>query len=999
MHAIVASQRAIGARPSGFPCSFWPISDNLDVASLPPDIDFRDPDAAAVNLGRLRGQLSELAFAAFLKFLATSPSPDSVIVQFERLIEEGGRELTVAFEKHPVLIHYATLIFGHSAWLGETLIHNPDILEGFSEDRALSDGRSREGYEEELARMHASSPETDKAVSRARFRKREYVRILLRDVLGIAKLAETTEEISALSDALIEEALRAVNAQLQLRHGTPHWIDRQGRLRDSRFAVISLGKLGGNELNYSSDVDLIFLYDGEPEPPTQGISNREYFIRLAQQTTELLSRHTPEGQTFRIDLRLRPQGNEGELAVALPRAVQYYSEVAQDWELQAMIKARHSAGDAGLAREFIRAVEPHVYRPNINFAAVKTALQSRERIDKRGKDLVLARSARRPIDVKVDRGGIRDIEFLVQCLQRVYGGEEDWLRSRGTLFALQRLHDKEHISGKDFQNLTSAYEFLRNLEHHLQLRQGRQSHKLPISQSELKTLAKCLDPQGSASTAPGEFVLQVESRMAIVAEIYRRIVYQEQSQQFVDGEGNLRLQQQVPPSAENSYSQIIQRVAVDAPRLLQVISQANLSPHVRRNLDRFLNSASTTSERYGAVVRSPESIERALRVFECSDFLTNILIRYPADVALLADIKPQPDPDAVALFDLSLEGSNAVPDPVLAYLSQSSVDRQEALALLRQRFRHALFVSGARDLYHRRGVFEALEENTTAADRAVQFALAIADAPSGFAVMALGRLGSREFDVLSDADVLFVADEAAPPEAARRAAERTMESLTAYTRDGTVFPVDARLRPQGQEGELVTTPAQLARYFQADARPWEAISYLRLRFVAGNPAVGQLALAAVREGIAGMAEKPEFDRGLLDMHSRLELRASAHDSKEWPGGEYDIDFLAGRLQARHRIWSEGNLSLRVRLLGERGVLPEPDSQELAASAEFLRTLEHFVRLVTGHPGKQIPAAEHARACIANLVSESLAGEPDRLFREDLAGVLRRTREIYQAHMF
>src|ERR1019366_1076235 len=153
------------------------------------------------------------------------------------------------------------------------------------------------------------------------------------------------------------------------------------------------------------------------------------------------------------------------------------------------------------------------------------------------------------------------------------------------------------------------------------------------------------------------------------------------------------------------------------------------------------------------------------------------------------------------------------------------VDRPEALVLMRQRFRQALFISGARDLYRVRDVFRALAENTTAADGALRSALAIADPPPGFAVMALGRMGSREFDLLSDADVLFVADEANNPEDARRAAERTMESLTAYTRDGTVFPVDARLRPQGRAGELVTTPVQLARYFAGAARPWEAISY------------------------------------------------------------------------------------------------------------------------------------------------------------------------------
>jgi glutamate-ammonia-ligase adenylyltransferase len=226
-----------------------------------------------------------------------------------------------------------------------------------------------------------------------------------------------------------------------------------------------------------------------------------------------------------------------------------------------------------------------------------------------------------------------------------------------------------------------------------------------------------------------------------------------------------------------------------------------------------------------------------------------------------------------------------------------------------------------------------------------------------------------------------------------------MESLTAYTREGTVFPVDARLRPQGREGELVTTPVQLARYFAGAARPWEAISYLRLRFVAGDIAVGGLALASVREGTAAMAEQPEFDHALADMRGRLELSDSAPNSKAWPGGEYDIDFLAGRLQAKHQIWSQGNLSERVRLLREHGRLEEKECRELIASAEFLRTIEHFVRLVTGRPGKWLPAGDHAQTCVAKLMASLPAREQGRALEEELAAVLRRTREIYREHMF
>jgi glutamate-ammonia-ligase adenylyltransferase len=226
-----------------------------------------------------------------------------------------------------------------------------------------------------------------------------------------------------------------------------------------------------------------------------------------------------------------------------------------------------------------------------------------------------------------------------------------------------------------------------------------------------------------------------------------------------------------------------------------------------------------------------------------------------------------------------------------------------------------------------------------------------------------------------------------------------MESLTAYTREGTVFPVDARLRPQGREGELVTTPVQLARYFARDAKPWEAITYLRLRFVAGDLAVGELALTSVREGIAAMAERPEFDRELEDMRSRLEASDSSPNSKASPGGEYDIDYLASRLQAKHCLWSQGNLSQRIGLLREQGLLGEQESQELTASAEFLRTLEHFVRLVTGRPGKWLPAGDYSQLCVAKLMARLPGREQGRALEEELPAVLRRTREIYREHMF
>ena len=231
--------------------------------------------------------------------------------------------------------------------------------------------------------------------------------------------------------------------------------------------------------------------------------------------------------------------------------------------------------------------------------------------------------------------------------------------------------------------------------------------------------------------------------MAAVAEIYRRIVYQEQSHDLSMPSGNLWLQSQVPPSAENSYSQILQRLAIDSPQLLAAIVRAELSPHARRNVDRFLSSATTSSERYGAVIRSHRAVERALTIFECSEYLTSILVRYPADVALLDELHEQPATVSDTLFPADNQSNPAMPDPVLGYLATSAVDRMDALSLFRQQFRHALFVANARDLYQRRGVYETLTENSSAADKAIECALAVADPPAGLRGDGFGTVRQR----------------------------------------------------------------------------------------------------------------------------------------------------------------------------------------------------------------------------------------------------------------
>ena len=962
----------------------------------PREVEFRDREAAERNLSQIRQQVPAAVYNALEPLLAALPDPDAAVTQFCRLTESPSPDLLRLLEKHLFLVHYAVVLFSYSPWLGETLIHNPDLFQLFLGEKSLDRNRSREQFQESLARMRSRSLENDLAALLTRFKKREYVRITLRDVLGIATLAETTQEISALSDVLIEAALRETQTALQSRFGMPLVLDANGRVREARFAILSLGKLGGDELNYSSDIDLLFLYDSGPEAPGAAVSSREYFIRLAQQVTELLARHSREGPAFRIDLRLRPQGTEGEPAVPLAHAVAYYSHVAHDWELQAMIKARHSAGDIALARELVRALQPRVYRPELNFAAIKTALQTREKMSSHRRQRLVRQATAGGIDVKLDPGGIRDIEFLVQCLQRVYGGGESWLRSRGTLFALQKLFDKEHIGSKDFHNLTNAYEFLRTVEHRLQLRHGQQTHCVPSDRAELKMLAHSLVREGTAVQSPEEFLSHLRRRMAAVAEIYQRVVFQEQNHSRQEAPA-FQLRSQAPASPENSFNLMLQRLALDAPHLREAVGRAELSPHARSNLDRFLSSAGTTSDRYGAVLRSPAAVEKALTIFEYSEFLADILVRHPAEVQLLDQIA-EPSSDAEpAFFGETSSHDGAKADPVSQYLAQDKVERAEAMSILRRDHRSRIFHSGARDLFQLRPVFDSLADSTAAADAAIQGALAMSGAPAGFAVMGLGRLGSREFDLLSDADVLFVCDEAADSPAARRAAELLVEALTAYTHDGSVFPVDARLRPHGREGELVVTPVQLAAYFQDEAKPWEALTYLKLRFVAGDTAVAARALQVSQHGIQQLARKPTFMEELHELRTRLEKSESGPSFKTGAGGSYDLDYLAGMLQIQHQAFLAANLVSRLQLLRRRQALSEDEYCALEESAIFLRTLEHLVRLVTGRARKWFPSAEHPHRSVQKLLWRMLGADDSFDPEMRLAELMQQNRDIYLRH--
>jgi glutamate-ammonia-ligase adenylyltransferase len=939
----------------------------------------RDRERARINLTQLRTRLSEGTIQLLLRLLVDAPDPDQALNFCERLVSQAGDEFLRTLAD-PTILRYALVVFGRSYWLGEALLQSPEMLSALRKEKSLERFLGREAYRSRLEQYRSGTWDIDIATLLARFKKREYVRILLRDALGIAQLAETSEEISALADVIIQAALEETEREMRARYG-PAGGDAPGKKQETPFAVLSLGKLGGNELNYSSDLDLLYLHGGQ-ETGSGSLSLREYFVRQGQKLTELLSRSTPEGAIFRIDLRLRPEGGGGEPVVGLEQALQYYSRRADDWELQALIKARYSAGDAGLAQAFMQGIQPLVYTENMNLHAIDTALRSRQKLGaRRRRRTVVTNPLQTTIDVKLDRGGIRDIEFLVQCLQRVYGGAEPWLRSGGTLFSLQKLHDRGHLSGPDYSELTVAYEFLRKLEHCLQLQRGLQMHEAPRSATELEILCRAagLETQGDSAA----FMAQLRSRMTRVSQVYDRVIQSEQERKTRTGAFS-----SLPAAPrEMSFAQVLERVASDSPALSEIAGHAGYSLHTRRSMHRYLSSALTSADRYQAVLEDPKRVGRAAELFEASEYLTDILIRHPDAIRALDQLPA-----------VGVAGPPTKP-PAIDEMPEECTparDTSEALTWLRRGFRRCAFALGAEDVLAPRPAALSMRDLTRLGESAIRRALQIVDGQRSLAVFALGRLGTEEFDIASDADLLFVRAPEADEEEARLAAERLVHALSAYTKDGTIFAVDARLRPHGGAGDLVATAAQVERYLAEEARAWEALTYTKFRFVAGRKDVEAPLVTAAWSRIVAIAVEPGFAQAVTEMRARLEKsNRYARSFKLARGGFYDIDFMASYLLLRQASPVHGNTFDRLQHLREVEAIDQPTFAELNQAALLYRTADHVIRLVTGRARPELPEAQHARAAVEKLVSRILTRDENNALQGELEETAQRIRTIFE----
>lgn len=950
---------------------------------------FNDPARARIALEQLSQSLDAEAFQRLDALLNASPDPDAALaylVSFRerqpRCFEEIGRS--------PRGLHLLLTVFAYSRFLSEDVLQHPEWISEFLEPDALAFVRPTEDFLQRLESFLADRGESPDALTLALFRRKQILRILLRDVLGFGALAEVAAELSNLADAIIEVAYRRIRADLVSRYGTPVAPDGL----ESGFCIIALGKLGGSELNYSSDIDLLFIYgqNGETAGP-QSISNKEFYKKLATRLTDLLSTYTAEGLCYRVDLRLRPEGSLGEVCISLDGAIHYYRKRARDWELQMLIKARPCAGDLATGRELLDAVDPLIYSSTLDFSTVESMSATRDRIDEK-----LAARRGHGFDVKLARGGIRDIEFLTQCLQRLHGGRAPWVRHAGTLLALSRLQDKGLISTSEHWRLASAYQFLRHLEHRLQLIDDRQTHTLPSDPAALDILARRMPANQFASHVTREQLLHDLNRhLEQVIEIYERIIHAQKPMYYSGDQSEPPSEPDAaPPRTElidappKPASNLIRSLDKTAPSLAARIANAHLDRGFRA-FEHFLEHALEHSEWMNWLEINPVLTGFLLDVFEHSPYLAEQLARHPD---LIDEVREVSSPAHAERNYAAIAGQLADPTDLRRFFLREMVHLQfESICIGTP-------------------IFDTLGRTSELADAAIAAAYRMAirqtietrppDNPMYHAadqlmIIALGRLGMREFDLASDADLVFVLPETTELAFWTRVAERMVDILTAYTGEGTMFTVDTRLRPNGREGALVQSASAYRDYFARGAEAWEGIAYMKSRAVAGNMEASTEFLHQLQEvdwrrwGQSGRSKKD-----LRQMRLRLEKeQGPANPLKAGRGGYYDIDFalMYLRLKGAGLFFKVLNTPERIDIIEKMGHLDRDDAAFLLDAAVFYRAVDHALRLYSGHAEGSLPTSEQKLAALEELVRR-WTREADADLRTKIVNIQGQTRAVF-----
>lgn len=940
--------------------------------------------------------------------LAQLPESHAAQLLYDRLTTEHP-QIARLFQREPALLSDVLTLAAWSPLLATTLENNPDYVAWLQRERAVSRVRTREELGESLARFALINSQLDSHVMLARFRRRELLRTYLHDIRRTRTVVETTEELSSVADTILEYALKLARQELDNRYGAPQLADSHGRISTADFCIVALGKLGSFELNYASDIDLLFLFsdDGMTAPGgSRGqISNREYFIKLGEHLLRIVSEPTGEGASYRIDMRLRPNGRDGALACSLDEAVRYYRQNAQDWELQTLIRSRAAAGSGNVFSSFVKQVTDRVFRPDVSVAAALADVRlSKEKID------LQREREEKGFNVKLGSGGIREIEFIAQALQVAFGGRDPWLRAPHTLISLGRLVDRELIDEKEHQQLSDAYHFLRALEHRLQMEHGLQTHTVPVDRARRELVARRMNFTGADALA--EFEAALATHTTNVHATFVRVF----------GDKDSHASTPVPRAA------LIDHVSGDADtasirfaasifaRLEQgdVDTSDQISETLRDEARRALNphrAISFTARVAGSLDKDsqPQSIGDAglralVRVCGVSEFFGEMLASNPSLIHVLPT-------------------QEIVPSQLASQIKheQSFAGQLDALRLAwSQRF----VTIGARDAQGEISIEEVNRRLSQLAVDGLDASLLVARnelerrygklaAEPRLAVLGLGRLGSGGMDYGSDLDVIVVYDSTtespvaglAHETAYGRLTEFLITALSSITREGYLYRVDLRLRPDGQKGPLAIGSNAFVDYLRTRAEVWEWLAYVKLRAVAGNFDFGRATELSARETVHKLARQIDPDQLRAEaqrVRNRLEkekaLSRGGVNIKHGAGGMLDVYFVTRYLQLRDDVPDDVDDRTTLRMLEclrEAGSVNDEDHQKLSKGYEFLRAVDHQLRLIVGRSATLPSPEQPAYADIARRLGFEKADEMTNELGERMKGIRATYERILQ----
>lgn len=912
--------------------------------------------------------------------IAHSPDPDLALSQFSNFAGKAfHRSQLYEYLSHtPPARHGLAQILGFSPYLASILCHDPNLFYWLFVEEGLY-SKFVPGKLEEIFRleMEAALDGEGKLEALRRVKRRRMLRLGARDILGLSNVRELTLELSDTADLILQKVLDLGKEALVPRYPFPP---------RGQCVVLGMGKLGGRELNYHSDVDLLFVY--EPAPGDQETEVRQYFNELAEWVIAALPAQAALGALYKVDMRLRPEGL-GDMAKALDAYLEHYENRGQPWELQALLKARPVAGYLDLGKKFLKGVEPLIFRKNLDAIYLKEIREIMGLIKKK-----MESKGREKTHVKLGKGGIREIEFIVQFLQLLHGGLHPEVRSANSLEGLEALAKGGYLLKTDAQALEESYCFLRQLEHRLQMVEGLQTHTLPSKGVDMERLARSLGfkpENGFSASKPflaayREVTQQVHG---LYQEVFKIRVRRDATAKVIEaalGADPEALERELqggifldPAQAATNLMALVARLRKSAgakgenlwtqagPGLLKALSKTPYADRALNQMESFLRASSLPDVYLRYLDENPALLKWMLELFSNSLFLSEILVTHPGNFDIVIRALGERTPQSVQDFLDVLEDRIAVTN-----------DWEDRLNLLREVKDGEVLRVGLQDLMGRRELMDCFAELSRLATALSRSGLGIASqklgipcvetqpcAPKGFCLLGMGKLGGREMNYGSDLDLLFVyGDQEAKEvgfETYLKLSELFTQVMASPTAHGRAYKVDARLRPMGREAQMIHSVAAYRQYFQTFAQSAERLAYTRAVYLAGD----RQTATEVKEIIDGFVygrglTRIEFDE-ILDIRQQMEEKAKKAQGLELkvsPGGIVDIEFFVQILQVSHgkdkNILRIPHVPTALGLFKEEGMVPSDVLDEMLDAYRFYRLLEARHRMVRETGDDELP---------------------------------------------